>query len=175
MVKVFIGIGSNIDKHIHIPQVIEELAERFGDIQVSPVYQTAAEGFSGDDFYNLVVGVDTDMAAKEVRLYLRELEAQHSRVRDSKNQFISRTIDLDQLLYGNQIINSEGVHVPSSDITNYAFVLKPLTDIAAHSVHPVLRVKFIQLWEEFDKNQTSLKQVDIEYSSTDIRERKIVN
>ena len=57
MEKVYIGIGSNIDKHIHIPQVLEELAEKFGQLQVSPIYETASEGFSGDDFHNLVVGL----------------------------------------------------------------------------------------------------------------------
>ena len=56
MAKVYVGIGSNIDKHIHIPQVIKELADKFGEIQVSPIYETAAEGFMGDDFHNLVVG-----------------------------------------------------------------------------------------------------------------------
>ena len=159
MVKVYIGVGSNIDKHIHIPRVIEELTEQFGDIQVSPIYQTKAEGFDGEDFYNLVIGINTDMSAHEVRHYLRELEASHGRVRDSKNQFISRTIDLDQLMYGNQTINHGGVHVPSSDITNYPFVIKPLLDIAPDLIHPVLRVSFAQLWKRFEKDDVKLEEV----------------
>jgi len=159
MEKVYIGIGSNIDKHIHIPQVLEELAERFGELQVSPIYETASEGFSGDNFHNLVVGLDTDDSPLEMRLYLRELESRHGRVRESKNQYISRTIDLDQLLYGKSKINENGVHVPSSDITKYAFVLKPLVDIAGDMRHPILKCSFAQLWEDFDKHDVDLKRV----------------
>ncbi len=160
MEKVYIGIGSNIDKHIHIPQVLEELAEKFGELQISPIYETASEGFSGDDFHNLVVGLDTDISPPEMRQYLRELEAHHGRVRDSKNQYISRTIDLDQLLYGKSKINKDGVHVPSSDITKYAFVLKPLVDIAGEMRHPILKTSFAQLWEDFDKDNVDLKLVE---------------
>ncbi len=160
-VRVYIGIGSNIDKQIHIPQVIDELAAEFGEIQVSPIYQTSAEGFSGDDFYNLVVGVDTDMSPYQMRQYLRELEASHDRVRDSKNQFISRTLDLDQLMYGTKQINQDGVHVPSSDITNYPIVLKPLVDIAGEVIHPTLRMSLARLWQRFDKTDLEMKLVEL--------------
>ncbi|MDW3096063.1 MAG: 2-amino-4-hydroxy-6-hydroxymethyldihydropteridine diphosphokinase [Gammaproteobacteria bacterium] len=159
MVKVYIGIGSNIDKQIHIPQVLEELAEEFGELEVSPIYQTVSEGFDGDDFHNLVVGLETDISPQEMRHYLRELEANHGRVRDSKNQFVSRTIDLDQLLYGKSQINKDGVHVPSSDITKYAFVLKPLVDIAGDMRHPILKTSFARLWEDFNKQEVELRLV----------------
>ena len=156
MVKVYIGIGSNIDKHIHIPQVLEELAQEFGELDISPIYQTVSEGFEGDDFHNLVVGLETDNSPQQMRHYLRELEASHGRVRNSKDQFVSRTIDLDQLLYGKAQINKDGVHVPSSDITKYAFVLKPLVDIAGDMRHPILKTSFAKLWEDFDKQKVEL-------------------
>ena len=162
MPKIYIGVGSNIDKHVHIPQVINELAEEFGRIDVSPIYETPAEGFSGENFFNLVIAVESEISAHEMRSYLRQLEAQHGRVRDSKNQFISRTLDLDQLLYGSSQINQDGVHVPSSDITNYAFVLKPLVDIAGDMTHPILRLTFTQLWDRFDKQALNMKQVQID-------------
>ena len=160
-IRVYIGIGSNIDKHIHIPRVINELAAEFGEIHVSPIYQTSAEGFSGEDFYNLVVGVDTYISPHQMRQYLRELEASHDRVRDSKNQFISRTLDLDQLMYGTMQINQDGVHVPSSDITNYAFVLKPLVDIAGDVIHPTLRMPLAKLWQRFDKSEVRMELVQL--------------
>ena len=52
MTRVFVGVGSNIDKHLHINQVLFELSERFDNLQASPVYETEAVGFVGDSFYN---------------------------------------------------------------------------------------------------------------------------
>lgn len=162
MARVYIGIGSNIDKHLHIPRVISELQAGFGDIIVSPIYQTAAVGFDGQDFYNLVVGVDTELAPLEMFAYLRELEAAHERKRTSGNQFIARTLDLDQLLYDDLEIDDGNICIPHDDIINYAFVLKPLADIAADLVHPVLQVSIRSLWENFDQGANEMQQLSLQ-------------
>lgn len=162
MARVYIGIGSNIDKHLHIPRVIGELQARFGDVTVSPIYQTAAVGFEGQDFYNLVVGVDTELTPLEMFTYLRELEAVHERKRTSGNQFIARTLDLDQLLYDDEEIEDGSISIPHDDIINYAFVLKPLADIAGELVHPVLQVSIRSLWENFDQGANEMQQLSLE-------------
>lgn len=159
MARVYIGIGSNIDKHVHIPQVLAELRAMFGEITISPIYQTSAIGFEGDDFYNLVVGVDTVLTPIEVYRYLRELEASHQRKRSSGNQFIARTLDLDQLLYDDLQIDDGAISIPHDDIINYAFVLKPLVDIANDLVHPVLHTSIGSLWDKFDKQAIELRPV----------------
>ena len=162
MAQVYIGIGSNIDKHIHIPNVLAELKQQFGNIKISPVYQSSAVGFEGEDFYNLVVGLKTNLSPHEMYKLLRKLEANHQRARDSVNQFVSRTLDLDQLLYDDLQINDGKVIIPSPDILEYAFVLKPLVNIAAEFIHPTVKVTLQELWDRFDKASVELKPVTIE-------------
>ncbi len=161
MARVYIGIGSNIDKHLHIPRVIAELQTEFGEIAVSPVYRTTAVGFEGEDFYNLVVGLNTRQTPREMFHYLRSLEAAHERRRTSGNQFVARTLDLDQLLYDDQQIHDGKLSIPHDDIVQYAFVLKPLADIAPDLIHPVLQKSMQSLWQEFDQNSNPMQQLSL--------------
>lgn len=159
MARVFIGIGSNIDKHLHIPRVLAELKEAFGELDVSPIYVSSAEGFTGEEFHNLVVALNTTLQPQEMYDYLRSLEAKHGRKRVTNNQFVSRTLDLDQILYDDLCIEGEQVNVPHADILDYPFVLKPLADIAADRLHPVSGKTFRQLWDEFDKQGVKLRKL----------------
>ena len=161
MAQVYVGIGSNIDKQFHIPKVIEELQQRFGELTISPVYETKAAGFAGDDFYNLVVAFSTDLSPQEIYTTLRAIEAEHQRARNSVNQFVSRTLDLDQLLYDDLQLNDGKIIIPSPDILEYAFVLKPLADIAANLIHPQQQLSMQELWQRFNKEPKTLKQVEI--------------
>jgi len=161
MARVYVGVGSNIDKRFHIIKVLDELTQEFGRVDVSPIYQTAANGFEGEDFYNCVVGFETSFTPIGMFNRLREIEASHLRIRMSQNQFISRTLDLDQLLYADWIVNEPHVELPSADITKYPFVLKPLFDIAPDLIHPQLHVSIRQIWQDFDKTQLNLTMVDL--------------
>ena len=161
MARVYVGIGSNIDKHIHVPKVIEELRHRFGELKISPVYQTKATGFDGEDFYNLVVGFSTELSPQEIYTTLRAIEAEHQRARNSVNQFVSRTLDLDQLLYDDLQVDDGRIIIPSPDILEYAFVLKPLVDIAAELIHPTLHLSMQELWQQFDHEAVVLTKIDL--------------
>ena len=161
MARVYIGIGSNIDKHLHIPRVIEELQAEFGEVTVSPIYQTTAVGFEGEDFYNLVVAINTQLTPQEMFYYLRSLEDAHDRKRTNSNQFVARTLDLDQLLYDDQRIEDGTLSIPHEDIIRYAFVLKPLADIAPDLLHPILQKSMQLLWEEFDQRSMQMQQLSL--------------
>lgn len=158
MPKGFISIGSNIQRDANIASSLAALTGQFGELGCSSVYETAAVGFDGDAFYNLVVSFNSELTAKEVAKILRQIELDHGRTRDSR-KFSARTLDLDLILYGDQIISEGRLQIPREEIEHYAFVLEPLAEIAPDLKHPISRVDYATLWQLFDK--TRLQQVRI--------------
>ena len=136
MTQCYVSVGSNIDKAKNIEAGLNSLRETFGELSVSPIYETAAVGFEGDDFYNLVVGFESNLSAHAVFQILRDLEFKHGRSPNSQ-KFSPRHLDLDLLLYGDAIIEDEFLKLPRVDIEKYAFVLQPLADIAPDLIHPI--------------------------------------
>ena len=145
-VRVFVSAGSNINPRANLESACKALKQHYGDLELSPMYQSPAEGFSGPDFLNLVAGFRTKESPGELRKRLTELEAQAGRDR-SGGKFSSRTLDLDLLLYGDRVDAS--LKLPHPDIERYAFVLKPLADLAPHLRHPVTGATIAELWRSF--------------------------
>ena len=162
MARVYVSIGSNIDKERNIPSAIHALQKVFNPLFVSSVYETKAVGFEGEDFHNLVVGFDTPHSPLEINQTLRKIEAGHGRTR-GKEQFESRTLDLDQLLYGDLVTAMNGIHLPHPDILRYNFVLRPLAELAGNIVHPKERQTIAKLWEKNGEN-TGMKIVKYKLS-----------
>jgi 2-amino-4-hydroxy-6-hydroxymethyldihydropteridine diphosphokinase len=136
MTQCYVSVGSNIDKAKNIEAGLNSLRIMFSELSVSPIYETAAVGFEGDDFYNLVVGFESDLSAHAVFQILRDLEFTHGRLSNSQ-KFSPRHLDLDLLLYGDEIIDDGILKLPRADIEKYAFVLQPLADIAPDLIHPI--------------------------------------
>lgn len=151
----YISIGSNIDKDKHIPASLKALTERFGQLTLSSIYESEPIGFSGDPFYNLIAGFESNLDVKEIIQQLRQIELDNGRNRDCK-KFSARTLDLDLVLYGDLIINDGRIQIPRDEIERYAFVLEPLAEIAGDLRHPVSHIRYADLWGKFDK--TNLKQ-----------------
>jgi len=147
MTRVYLSLGSNLEPEKHLNAAIGELAERFGNIVVSPVYRFRAVGFDGPDFLNLAVGIDTDLEPQALNDWLHALEDRLGRRRDVP-RFSSRTLDIDIVLFGDRVVKGAGnLDVPRSDLL-HTFVLQPLIDIAPGVMHPVLRKSIAQLWTE---------------------------
>ena len=144
--RVFVSAGSNIDPRANLETACRALKRHYGEIELSPLYQSPAEGFSGPDFLNLVAGFETEESPGEIRKRLAELEARAGRDR-SGGKFSSRTLDLDLLLYDDRVDAS--LKLPHPDIERYAFVLKPLADLAPDLRHPVSGATIAELWRSF--------------------------
>lgn len=150
MADVFLSIGSNIEREKHIPSALKELEERIGSLTVSSVYESEAVGFEGARFYNLVAAFSTELPVSDVVKILSEIESNHGRTRDSQ-KFSSRTLDVDLILYGDEVLREGKLTLPREDITHYAFVLEPLAEIAPNRKHPVIGESYADLWAKFDK------------------------
>ena len=116
MPRVYISIGSNIDRENNIRGAVRMLRQRYGTLTLSRVYETPAEGFDGEAFYNLVAGLDTDEPVERVRQALANIETAHGRNRGGA-RFSARTLDLDLLLYDDLVRHADSVDIPRGEIT----------------------------------------------------------
>jgi len=164
MPQVFIGVGSNVERDASIRTGVADLHTHYGELQLSSVYESEAVGFAGDAFYNLVVAFDTQEPIDTVADVLAAIEERNGRQRGS-GKFTPRTLDLDLLLYGDEIISTERFHVPRDEILRYAFVLWPLAEMAPDLIHPQVGESFTQLWEKFDKDGPRLGPIPFSWQA----------
>ncbi|MCF6338815.1 MAG: 2-amino-4-hydroxy-6-hydroxymethyldihydropteridine diphosphokinase [Gammaproteobacteria bacterium] len=162
MPSVFVGIGSNIKRGRSIRAGARGLRDAYHEIQLSSVYESDAVGFEGDAFYNLVAAFDTDDSIEQVVTCLAHIEDLNGRIRNGE-RFTARTLDLDLLLYGDEIIATENYHVPRDEILRYAFVLWPLAEMVPDDIHPEIGESYAVLWEKFDKRNQLLRPIPFKW------------
>ena len=150
MQQVFVSIGSNIDPRNNLEEARIILGNLF-DCTFSGLYETRAEGFEGNDFINSVVGFETDLQLTELRDKLKQIEKKMGRT-DIQKGMSDRIIDLDIILYGDQVIEDDDFDIPSKDIENYLFVLEPLAEIAGARHHPILNNTYSEMLIDLKAN-----------------------
>lgn len=159
MAEIYISLGSNINRQYHIESGLDALTHAFGQLRLSSLFESEAVGFAGKPFYNMVVGVSTEMSLENVTKTLRNIEFTFGRSQDAK-KFSPRTLDLDLLLY-DDVIAHQPAQIPRDEITKNAFVLWPLAEIASTLVHPVVRQSYQKIWQQYDKTQQKLNVVPL--------------
>lgn len=147
MATVFLGLGSNHDRERNLCSAIELLSAAFGSLQRSSVYESAPHGHAGAPYFNLVVMLETDTSVAALKQQLREIEARCGRDRDGAPGVCA--LDIDLLLYGDQVGEVDGVQLPHRDVLSRPYVLQPLAELAPELPHPVERQSFKILWQRF--------------------------
>lgn len=161
--QVYVSIGSNIEPEHYVRAALSGLGKHFGKLDCSTVYRTQAVGFDGPDFLNLVAGFETTNDVHRVNQLLNDLERANGR-KPNAPRFAARTLDLDLLLYDDLQLDEPGLTLPRAEILKYAFVLKPLAELAGNYHHPVTGKTIVEHWRAFDVSEKPLVPVELQGS-----------
>ena len=135
----YLSLGSNQGNKLeNLQNTVDLIAQNIGSIaKISSVYKTAAWGFESDDFFNICLEVSTNLNPENILKNIHEIELLLGRKRTSEKEYKARTIDIDVLLFDNEIIFSKELIVPHKDMLNRKFVMVPLSEIAPTLLHPI--------------------------------------
>ncbi|MDT0553116.1 2-amino-4-hydroxy-6-hydroxymethyldihydropteridine diphosphokinase [Urechidicola vernalis] len=135
----YLSIGTNKgDKEENLQLAVNAIAESVGAVlKISSIYKTASWGFDGDDFYNICIEVSTNLNPEALISKLLGIEKSLGRIRTNSEAYTSRKIDIDILLFEDEIIFSPNLVVPHPKMLQRKFVMVPLTEIAPNFRHPI--------------------------------------
>ena len=138
MVKVYLGLGSNLGNKLeNIKKAIKYIKKDLKITKISPVYKTEPVGCKNQDwFLNCAAEIWTKLTPPELFKFLQSVETKLKRKKTFKNG--PRTIDIDVLFYGSNIIKTKKLIVPHPRMHIRLFVLEPLSKINPNFVHPKL-------------------------------------
>lgn len=139
--QVYIALGSNLgNKRRNLVTAAALLAERAGEVgAISSFYETEPWGFESEhSFLNAALMLETTLAPLDLLRLTQEVERELGRTAKSDSVYHDRLIDIDLLLYGEEVINQPGLQIPHPLMHRRAFVMTPMAEIAPAVVHPVL-------------------------------------
>lgn len=148
--KAYLSIGSNMgDKEQYLKNAIEKLnsTDDCEVVKTSSFIETEPYGnVEQDKFLNGALEIRTLMSPDELLKRVNTIEAEEGRVRTI--HWGPRTLDIDILLYDDEIVYTDNLIIPHPDMQNRSFVLKPLCEIAPYAMHPVLKKAAITMLTE---------------------------
>jgi len=160
--NVYISLGSNEgNKFKNLQDAINLIFNRIGKvIIISKVYNGPSFGFESDDFLNTCIHIETELQASLVLKELLAIEKTLGRIRNKKQTYEARTIDLDIIFFENDIIDTKTLIVPHPEMHKRRFVLQPLNDIASKQEHPKFKKEVAVLLDEC-KDRSVLEPINI--------------
>ena len=150
MAIAYLGLGTNVgNKRRNMITAAALLAERVGDIlALSGFYETEPWGFESENFFlNAAVKLKTSFSPLEVLQITQQIEKELGRTENSNGVYHDRIIDIDILLYGDEVLQIPELTLPHPLMHERKFVMDPLAEIAPFVVHPVLKERIIDLKE----------------------------
>ena len=157
MVDVFIGLGSNVgDREGNLNKAAGLLRNEMKLLKISSMYETEPMYLTDQPwFVNCVAKFETNLAPKELLERLRNIERRLGRQENVK--YGPRSIDLDILFYGNEVINESDLKIPHPKLYERRFVLVPFVEIEPDRVHPIYGTSVAALLANLDSNERVLK------------------
>ena len=149
MVTAFLLLGSNVgDREGYLEKARRQIRQHAGKLaMVSSIYETVSWGqLSQPLFLNQVAGIETGLLPKQLLTIVQQIETSLGRHRAEK--WAPRTLDIDILFYGNQIVETPELIVPHPAIAQRKFTLIPLAEVAPGFVHPLLHRTIVELLSE---------------------------
>jgi 2-amino-4-hydroxy-6-hydroxymethyldihydropteridine diphosphokinase len=148
MVIAYIGLGSNLgDRKQNLTRALELLSKHMKIEQISSIYETEPVGYEQQPlFLNAVCRISTKLNPEKLLRLVKKIEAKLGRTPSFTNA--PRPIDIDILLYGDEVFSHQDLTIPHPRLAERAFVLVPLAEIAPDLAHPVSRKIFRELLDD---------------------------
>ena len=160
MAIVYLGLGSNIDPEENLRIGVRELRHRYGDVLLSDIYQSAAVGFDGADFLNLVARLESGDTAAGIHEQIEVIHELAGR-QPGKEKYSSRPLDIDLLMFDDLVVDDGPLRLPRPDILEYSFVLRPISEIAPDLIHPETGQTLADHWRAYDESRHPLTPVRV--------------
>ncbi len=163
MKTAYIGIGSNLgDSYKNCIEAIRLIGEipECSVIAISSFYSTEPVGVKGQEWYvNAAVSITTDLPPSELMKRLLSIESDMGRRREGR-RWAPREIDLDILLYSDEIIMEKDLTVPHPLMHGRRFVMTPVAEIAPDLIHPVLKKSMKDILLEIPENEQAVSIIE---------------
>lgn len=146
------SLGSNQgDRHKNLQSAVDLIGDFAGHVKlISPVYQSKSWGFKGDEFFNICLELSTNQNPELLIRTLLDIETKLGRKREQNKSYKNRIIDIDILLFDDEIIFYNELKVPHPEMLNRKFVLAPLAEIAPLVIHPIAKKNILSCLKKCD-------------------------
>ena len=170
-VFAWVSLGSNHDRHYQISRALDALAERFGELHLSSVYETRPVGIKARKcapFYNLIAGFYTCLSPGHLNREFKAIEGKARYLQPEDQSVYIRALDLDLVTHGEATGLIEGIQLPYKQLFKHDFVLFPLAELSPDQAAPGSDKTWLQLWQEHAHPDQPMRRVDFTWQGRQI-------